>query len=347
MAKTDVEAAFRLLPVHPSCFHLLGCMWDGGLYVDKCLPMGCSISCRYFRSLLSTIQQVMSRFGVPLSPEKTEGPCPLIQFLGIEIDATQMLCRLTVDKVLDMRSLVSQSLAARKVTLRQLQSLLGKLNFACRIIPMGRIFCRRLSLATAGIRSPHHFIRLTREHKDDLKVWGAFLAEFNGKSLWLERSVSNADIHLWTDASGSVGFGTYFQGAWCVDCWPLAWASAGLVRNLTFLELFPIVVAVEIWGPRLRNRKVCFQCDNMSVVQAINNVSASSLPVIRLLRHLVLRCLQLNMWVRASHILGVFNTIADALSRQQMERFWVLATDAEGEGHPCPAWIWSLVDDTS
>lgn len=29
LAKSDIESAFRLLPVHPDCFHLLGCMLDG------------------------------------------------------------------------------------------------------------------------------------------------------------------------------------------------------------------------------------------------------------------------------------------------------------------------------
>lgn len=48
MAKSDVESAFRLLPVHPECYHLLGCQVDGHYYYDACLPMGCSISCYFF-----------------------------------------------------------------------------------------------------------------------------------------------------------------------------------------------------------------------------------------------------------------------------------------------------------
>lgn len=29
LAKTDIESAFRLLPVHPESFRLLGCKWEG------------------------------------------------------------------------------------------------------------------------------------------------------------------------------------------------------------------------------------------------------------------------------------------------------------------------------
>ncbi|KAM4652232.1 B-cell receptor CD22-like [Discoglossus pictus] len=61
-----------------------------------------------------------------------------------------MMCSLPLDKVADMLEWVKHIWAMTKVTLKEMQSLLGKLNFTCRIIPMGRIFSRRLSLATAG-----------------------------------------------------------------------------------------------------------------------------------------------------------------------------------------------------
>lgn len=61
------------------------------------------------------------------------------------------------------------------------------------------------------------------------------------------------------------------------------------------LELFPVVLAMELWGESSRNMKIRLDCYNMGVVQVINQISASSQPVIRLLRHLVLRCLQLNI----------------------------------------------------
>lgn len=66
-----------------------------------------------------------------------------------------------------------------------------------------------------------------------------------------------------------------------------------------------------------------FHGDNLGVVQVINRITASSPPVIRLLQHLVLRCLQLNVFIHAVHLPGVENVIADALSRFQWERFRV------------------------
>ncbi|OCT76152.1 hypothetical protein XELAEV_18031341mg [Xenopus laevis] len=59
MAKSDIESAFRLLPVHPECFHLLGCALGGAYFVDMCLPMGCSISCYYFKLFSSFLEWVV------------------------------------------------------------------------------------------------------------------------------------------------------------------------------------------------------------------------------------------------------------------------------------------------
>lgn len=48
MGKTDIKSAFRLLPVRPEDFELLGMCVDGLYYFDRCLPMGCSVSCSTF-----------------------------------------------------------------------------------------------------------------------------------------------------------------------------------------------------------------------------------------------------------------------------------------------------------
>ena len=40
MGKTDIESAFRLIPVHPDDWELLGMFWNGQHYFDKVLPFG-------------------------------------------------------------------------------------------------------------------------------------------------------------------------------------------------------------------------------------------------------------------------------------------------------------------
>ena len=44
MAKTDVKSAFRIIPIHPADYSLLGLKWDNMYYFDRCLAMGLSSS---------------------------------------------------------------------------------------------------------------------------------------------------------------------------------------------------------------------------------------------------------------------------------------------------------------
>lgn len=104
----------------------------------------------------------------------------LLSFLGILIDTVAMECRLLEDKLLNLRSAVVSAWRADKLTLCQLQLLLGKLKFVCQML-MGRVFNCRLAAATAGVPAPRHRISLTREHKADLLVWGSFLDSYNSR----------------------------------------------------------------------------------------------------------------------------------------------------------------------
>ena len=40
LSKVDIESAFRIIPLHPSQWHLLGMSWNGQFYFDKRLTMG-------------------------------------------------------------------------------------------------------------------------------------------------------------------------------------------------------------------------------------------------------------------------------------------------------------------
>lgn len=78
---------------------------------------------------------------------------------------------------------------------------------------MGQVFCRRLDMATAGVSVPTHFVWLPAVVRDDLSMWSVFLDQINGHSLLPESPMSNADLELYTDALGLVGFVAYFLGS--------------------------------------------------------------------------------------------------------------------------------------
>ncbi|XP_046575267.1 uncharacterized protein LOC124283279 [Haliotis rubra] len=166
-----------------------GIKFQEQFYIDKCLPFGCSISCALFESfstfiewaikattcsqdiahylddfilaavdlnkcsnMLNTSLQLADNLGVPIAHQKTVQPTTCLTFLGLTIDAARGEIRIPEDKIAQLVHQLSQLVdsSSKKVTLHTLQSIVGKLNFVCKAIPMGRPFLRRLIDAQKG-----------------------------------------------------------------------------------------------------------------------------------------------------------------------------------------------------
>ena len=370
MAKTDIASAFRIIPIHPHDFRLLGMKWQGNYYFDRCLQMGCSTSCSIFESFSTALEWIAKKvlgtqaiihilddffivadteaacgaqlekfltlcddLGVPIAEGKTMGPFTSLQFAGISLDSITMQASLPDDKLAKCREQLTLCYRRKSVTLRELQSLIGLLNFTCSVIVPGRAFLRRLIDLTKGVRNPRHFIRVTRECKLDIQVWLSFLQQYNGKSFFLpDRWLTSKNLQLYTDSAGSLGYGAVFGRHWFYGSWPEKWKSF----NITLLELYPIVIAAEIWGHLMANRCVVFFTDNRALVDIINKQTAKERGVMVLIRHLVLCCLRHNILFRSKHVLGVLNRECDLLSRLQVEEFRHLASRADEQPTAVP-----------
>ena len=148
-----------------------------------------------------TIMQIfrgcMYELGVPLAEEKTEGPTEVLCFLGLELDSVDMVVRIPMDKIVELIGKIDMVLHKEKVTLKQMQSLIGSLNFCCRAIVPGRPFCRRLINATCGLTQPFHHLRITKPIRLDLQMWLHFFRNHNGVSAFHDRYwVTNEDVQL-------------------------------------------------------------------------------------------------------------------------------------------------------
>ena len=355
LAKTDIKSAFRIIPITPAEHHLLGFTWLGKFYYDTTIPMGCSMSCSIFEAFSTAIQWVaqnklriprivhvlddfliiadsereakdqLNRFitfcnncGIPIASEKTEGPATTLMFLGIVLDVRQALAILPRDKVLRCSQMLKNALSKKKITLHALQSLLGSLNFACRAIVPGRAFLRRLYPLCSKALKPYHHITISSGAKADISIWSAFLTQHNGRSFFIFDG--DDALKLYTDAAGAIGFGAVLGRAWTYGVWP----SNVDRTDITILELYPIVLSVNLWGDKIRNRNIEFHTDNMALVSIINSTSSSKENIMALVRILVSTMLRFNFTFRAVHIPGVHNDLADALSRLQIGRFRAL-----------------------
>ena len=109
-----------------------------------------------------------SNVGIPLAPNKLEGPTTRLTFLGILIDSSCMETSLPDDKLQELLTELQSWFSRNKCLKREFLSLIGKLNFACRIIPAGRIFLRRLIDLSTSVRLPYHHVTMNREARRDI-----------------------------------------------------------------------------------------------------------------------------------------------------------------------------------
>ena len=351
MAKSDISDAFRIIPVHPSQYHLLGFTIDNKIYYDKMLAMGAAPSCRIFESFsdailwilqekfsisgivkvlddflfvhndpqlcqhaLNTFISLCQEIGVPIAHHKTAGPARIMIFLGIELDSIAMEARLPLDKLENYSKNVKSLSTQKSTTLRTLKSVIGQLIFATSVIPAGRAFLRRLHNLTIGKINPNATIIITKASQEDLNMWATFLAQHNGRTLIHYISVvTSTKINLCADSSKS-GFGATYGKAWLQGTWPDEWKKL----HISFLEMYPIYVTIALFAPKLRNSSITFHSDNMGVVHILNKQSSKCPFIMQLIRPLVLILLRYNIHLKSAHIPGVLNVLCDAISRQQV-----------------------------
>ncbi|XP_062577774.1 uncharacterized protein LOC134239607 isoform X2 [Saccostrea cucullata] len=77
------------------------------------------------------------------------------------------------------------------------------------------------------------------------------------------------------DSSGAYGCGVVFGNHWSCLSWPTYWSS-DIIRDITLLELVPIVLGISIWSSKLKNLKLLLHVDNMALVQIINQKTSKT-----------------------------------------------------------------------
>lgn len=355
LAKVDLESAYRMVPVHPDDRHLLGMEWDKRLYVDTALPFGLRSAPKIFTALADGLLWIMAsqgireaihylddyllfgdpdtqecaealrvmlslcqQLGVPVSMPKIEGPANVLTFLGIELDTVRCELRLPSEKLIRLKSTLGGWSTKISCTKRELLSLIGQLQHACKVVRPGRTFLRRMIDLSTVAKQLHHHIRLTAAFRSDLQWWLTFLIKWNGVSMMQAIVQKRPEAVITSDASGNWGCGAFSsQGCWFQLQWPQQWANV----HITIKELLPIVVACAVWGSNWRGQTIQCICDNAAVVAIINSGRSKDKLAMHILRCLFFFTAHFNVSLFAQHLPGRENVAADALSRDNLPLF--------------------------
>ena len=280
---------------------------------------------------------ICKELGVPIAQEKTEGPSTSLVYLGYLLDTIKSQIKIPGEKILRLLELIDNALSHKKLTLKELQSLTGSLQFCAKAMSSARafIFIRRMYASMLNVKKPHHRIRLTRGIKEELRMWQTFLNDFNGASYMLDVEwVSSAQLQLYTDSAGGsgLGCGCYLDGAWSFLQWPDQWAISVILKDITFLEMVPIALAVMLWKRHFRGLRIQFCTDSMACLHILNSKSGKSERVMKLVRAIVLWSLQFDFHANAVHAKSADN-FTDSISRKH----------ADSEPVPVPEEFWKLL----
>ena len=382
MAKIDIESAYRLIPVHPSDRPLQAMEFEECVYVDPMLPFGLRSAPKIFNALadglewhlrncgirhvfqylddfivvapphssecaeaLAIITQACANLGVPLAEHKRDGPTTCLTFLGIEVDTVASQLRLPLDKLHRLRVLLEDWRDKKVCERRELESLVGLLHHACKVVRSGRSFLRRMIDLLKGVR--HHLlrphpIRLNKSFRSDLTWWSSFVTKWNGIS-FLPPPSDRPRLQMTSDASGSWGC-----GAWHLSHWfQLQWDANAATLSIMVKEMLPVVLACAVWGPAWRTHCVTALCDNQAVVACLRSRTSHDSHIMHMLRTLAFVEATYDFSLSPLYISTGDNHLADDLSRDKLLSFLSKVPHADTQATPLPPQLVELFLDPS
>ena len=130
-------------------------------YLDDFHTLGPPNSQICQRNVDTSIQQFQD-WGIPLHHDKLESPSTILTVLGIELYCLLLHARLAQEKFDCIHTLLVSWSQKRHCTQKELESLIGNLQHACKVVPSGRTFLHRMINLLSPFCRENHPIRLNR-----------------------------------------------------------------------------------------------------------------------------------------------------------------------------------------
>jgi hypothetical protein len=171
-----------------------------------------------------------------------------------------------------------------------------------KVIPTRQIFLRRFLDTSHSVDDLDVPFPIDSGAVHDIDWWLKFSADWNGKAFFLDPIWTLAhNWHLYTDASSTIGFGAYWNGAWFSHPWPHSLAD----HSIEWRELYAIVMACEVWGKYWSGKRLLFHYDNKEVVDVWESGLSRSSSLMCLVRALFFVTTCCNFHVLFAHIPGI------------------------------------------
>ena len=297
--KRDLRRAYRQIPVDPGDYECLGYKWKGHIFCDKVLAMGLRSACQACQRVTSGVKyafqmlgyklvnyiddfagvarpevaqeafeclgQLLYTLGLEESVSKAESPSTCMLFLGIMFDSEA--CTLSIDdsRLLEITELVTLWLEKSCATRRELQSLLGKLNYVAACVRPGRVFISRILELLRGCTGDG--VTLSGSFRKDLLWWKCFLPLFNGVRMMPFQEWSAPDEYLTSVVFGR-RYAVLLGCRMCSGTIPLFINGTRISHKA--VEVLVLMAILKKWPEDLRNKRLKVVCGLQSTVDAVN-----------------------------------------------------------------------------
>lgn len=263
---------------------------------------------------LKKLLQVLRLLGFHINYSKIEGPSQRLVFLGVLIDTVDMTLSLPNEKLIDFHKLLQSFSVKKRASKRQLESLIGSLNWASQVIQGGRPFLRRIIDLKNTLASHSDQVLLNQDFYADINWWLKFLKVFNGTMKILDdKPVTSIQCDACGEGGGATFLGDFMYINWKIDMPDV------LPLHINSKEIIIIILAIFRWSSMLQNKRVIIYTDNMTAKSVINKMSSKNPVVMLYVRFLFFMQALCNFSVYAIHYPGVQNTLADSISRLHEE----------------------------
>ena len=346
MASIDLEKAYWHVPMAPEARRFLQFRIDDCGYCFNVLPFGLSSAPFWFTRILKPLVASLSADGIKLavylddfflcaSRDLIEGhvartvsvlsqagfkisdsksvlsPVRSLTYLGVVISSDPLSTAVPSNKQVEMASMLLPLISAPSVSRRQLEVVSGFINY---------FVDHSLFLRPLHWQLVHLMNLLTSSTSRDLQVpvpasLRALLERLHAFRLF--PPVPFHDPLVWeeimVDSSGS-GWGAWWSGWALSGMWAPEWAAC----SINVLETRAILLALTSWGPRLQDRGVMLHTDSITAASVVRRRgSPRSLLLCSLAEDLDGICMRWRILLRAAHVAGERNVIADRLSRRR------------------------------
>ena len=259
---------------------------------------------------MNVLISLLRKLGLAINWKKVDDPCNIITFLGIQLNSVNLSLSLPEPKLMELKHLLDSFKSKVRASKKQLQSLAGKLNWACRVVRGGRVYLRRVLNLMNLLNLSHHKTKLSVSFLDDIDWWIECLDTFNGKCMF-NNSYHPELVHV--DAC-TVGAGMAFASDWAYVNWDLDWPEVASL-HINFKEVLAIVHAAQRWGHLWSNKRIIILTDSECAKAIIMKGTTRNDLIMKYLRQLFWVSVQFNFELECIHISGVNNKLPDTISR--------------------------------